>query len=56
LLVLWNAIVGDNLPATTKYSQILQGIPAGLPRQPMSMPGEPQQVLIRNALIGLSLI
>jgi 4-hydroxy-tetrahydrodipicolinate synthase len=56
LLVLWNAIVGDNLPATTKYSQILQGIPAGLPRQPMSMPGEPQQALIRNALMGLSLI
>ena len=56
LLVLWNAIVGDNLPATTKYSQILQGIPAGLPRQPMSMPGEPQQVLIRNALMALSLI
>ncbi len=56
LLVLWNAIVGDNLPATTKYSQILQGIPAGLPRQPMSMPDEPQQALIRNALMGLSLI
>ena len=56
LLVLWNAIVGDNLPATTKYSQILQGIPAGLPRQPMSMPGEPQQALIRNALMGLSLV
>ncbi|HIA41667.1 MAG TPA: dihydrodipicolinate synthase family protein, partial [Gammaproteobacteria bacterium] len=56
LLALWNAIVGDNLPATTKYSQILQGIPAGLPRQPMSMPGEPQQALIRNALMGLSLI
>ena len=56
LLVLWNAIVGDNLPATTKFSQILQGIPAGLPRQPMSMPGEPQQALIRNALMGLSLI
>ena len=56
LLVLWNAIVGDNLPATTKYSQILQGIPAGLPRQPMSMPGEPQQSLIRNALMGLSLV
>ena len=56
LLVLWNAIVGDNLPATTKYSQILQGIPAGLPRQPMSMPDEPQQALIRNALMGLSLV
>ena len=56
LLVLWNAIVGDNLPATTKFSQILQGIPAGLPRQPMSMPDEPQQALIRNALMGLSLI
>ena len=56
LLVLWNAIVGDNLPATTKYSQILQGIPAGIPRQPMSMPGEPQQSLIRNALMGLSLV
>ena len=56
LLVLWNAIWGDNLPATTKYSQILQGIPAGLPRQPMTMPDENQQTLIRDALVGLSLI
>jgi len=56
LLVLWNAIWGDNLPATTKYSQILQGIPAGLPRQPMTMPDEDQQTLIRDALVSLSLI
>ena len=56
LLVLWNAIWGDNLPATTKYSQTLQGIPAGLPRQPMTMPDETQQSLIRDALMGLSLI
>ena len=56
LLVLWNAIWGDNLPATTKHSQILQVIPAGLPRQPMTMPDEDQQTLIRDALVGLSLI
>ncbi|MEC9329748.1 MAG: dihydrodipicolinate synthase family protein [Pseudomonadota bacterium] len=55
LLVLWNAIVGDALPATTKCAQILQGIPAGHPRQPMSMPSEEQQTVIRKALQGLDL-
>ena len=56
LLVLWNAIVGDALPATTKCAQILQGIPAGLPRQPMSMPSESKQAEIRKALEGLDLV
>ena len=56
LLVLWNAIVGDALPATTKCAQILQGIPAGQPRQPMSMPSEQQQAVIRKALQGLDLV
>ena len=31
LLPLWNAMVGDNLPACTKYAQIRQGCPAGHP-------------------------
>ena len=56
LLVLWNAIVGNALPATTKCAQILQGIPAGQPRQPMSMPSEQQQAVIRKALQGLDLV
>ena len=35
LLPLWNAMVGDNLPACTKYAQVLQGCPGGHPRAPM---------------------
>jgi 4-hydroxy-tetrahydrodipicolinate synthase len=42
LLPLWNAIVGDNLPACTKAAQTLQGCDAGLPRAPMP-PASPRQ-------------
>jgi 4-hydroxy-tetrahydrodipicolinate synthase len=42
LLPLWNAIVGDNLPACTKAAQTLQGCEAGLPRAPMP-PASPRQ-------------
>lgn len=50
LLRLWNAMVGDNLPACVKYAQSLQGIPAGLPRAPMPAPTPEQRTAIRDAL------
>lgn len=53
LLRLWNAMVGDNLPACVKYAQELQGIPAGLPRAPMPAPDETQKANVRKALEAL---
>jgi 4-hydroxy-tetrahydrodipicolinate synthase len=53
LLPLWNAMVGDNLPACTKYAQSLQGCPAGHPRAPMPPASAAQQEAIRAALRGL---
>src|SRR5262245_61836389 len=50
LLPLWNAMVGDNLPACTKYAQILQGCPGGHPRAPMPPASPVQQRAIRAAL------
>jgi 4-hydroxy-tetrahydrodipicolinate synthase len=55
LLPLWNAIVGDNLPACVKYAQSLQGCAAFLPRAPMPQPNERQKAAIRAALEGLSI-
>jgi len=55
LLPLWNAIVGDNLPACVKYAQSLQGCAAFLPRAPMPQPSERQKATIRAALEGLSI-
>jgi len=49
ILRLWNAIGGDNLAANAKYVQSLQGIPAGVVRQPMRMPDAAQQAKIRAA-------
>ena len=53
LLPLWNAMVGDNLPACTKYTQTLQGCPGGQPRAPMPPASAAQQRAIRAALDGL---
>jgi 4-hydroxy-tetrahydrodipicolinate synthase len=53
LLPLWNAMVGDNLPACTKFAQAQQGCDAGVPRQPMPAPGKEQQAAIRKALQDL---
>lgn len=53
LLVLWNAMAGDNLPACTKYAQALQGCPALYPRAPMPEANAQQQVAIRKALRDL---
>ncbi len=49
LLVLWNALVADNLPACTKYAQTLQGVPAGHPRAPMPPASPAQQRAIQAA-------
>jgi 4-hydroxy-tetrahydrodipicolinate synthase len=46
-------MVGDNLPACTKYAQVLQGCPGGHPRAPMQAASAAQQVAIRRALDGL---
>jgi 4-hydroxy-tetrahydrodipicolinate synthase len=54
LLPLWNAMVGDNLPACTKFAQTLQGCPGGLPRAPMPPASEAQQAAIRAALRGVA--
>ncbi len=54
LLVLWNAMIADNLPAATRYAQELQGLPMGtFPRAPMPIATEQQRVAIRKALDGL---
>ena len=57
LLNLWNALMPDsNLPASTKCSQKLQGIPSGLARQPMSETTNLQEQKITSALRFLDLI
>ena len=53
LLVFWNALVADNLPACTKYAQTLQGVPAGQPRPPMPAASPAQQRAIQAALRAL---
>ncbi len=53
LLSLWNAMVGDNLPACTKYAQALQGCPGGQPRAPMPAANAAQQRAIGAAIDGL---
>lgn len=50
LLQLWNALVGENLPACVKYALTLQGCPGGAPRAPMSAASPGQQEAIRHAL------
>lgn len=55
LLVLWNAMIADNLPACTKFAQSLQGVPSMFPRQPMPVASAAQQVAITKALAGLGI-
>jgi 4-hydroxy-tetrahydrodipicolinate synthase len=50
LLGLWNAMVGDNLPACTKYAQAVQGCPGGHPRGPMPAASGARQRAISDAL------
>jgi 4-hydroxy-tetrahydrodipicolinate synthase len=54
LLTLWNAIVSDNLPACTRYAQILQGLPKTFSRAPMPEASPAQQAAIAKALEGLA--
>ena len=54
LLRVWNALMPhDNLPASVKFAQSVQGCPAGVARQPMAMPDAAHQKRIRAALDGL---
>src|ERR1700751_4520840 len=53
LLTLWNAVIADNLPACTRYAQILQGLPVTYPRAPMPEAPPAQQAAIGKALAGL---
>ncbi len=52
LLPIWNAMVGDNLPANVKTALALQGRPAGGPRAPMARSSPVQAEMIRAALLG----
>jgi 4-hydroxy-tetrahydrodipicolinate synthase len=54
LLRLWNALVGDNLPACVKHAQTLQGRAAGVPRAPMPPASPAQQRAIGAALEALA--
>lgn len=57
LLRVWNALMPhDNLPASTKYAQQVQGCPTGVARQPMPMPDADHQARIRGALEALARI
>jgi 4-hydroxy-tetrahydrodipicolinate synthase len=53
LLVLWNALSAENLPANVKYALACQGVASGLSRAPMPMPDAPRQAAIRAGLEGL---
>jgi len=50
LLVLWNALIADNLPACTRHAQALQGLARTYPRAPMPEASIAQQAAIRAAL------
>ena len=52
LLVLWNALLGDNLPANVKCAQAMLGRKAGVPRSPMPASTPAQAAAIRAALQG----
>ena len=50
LLALWNAMLGDNLPAAVKAALDCQGIAGGLPRRPMPAASTDQREAIAAAL------
>jgi dihydrodipicolinate synthase/N-acetylneuraminate lyase len=56
MLQLWNTIAGDNLPASVKYVQALQGVPSGLPSRPMRMPSDAQCAKIKVAFDRLMVL
>lgn len=55
LLAMWNAIVGDNLPACVKAVQQMQGCPAGYPRAPMPAASTEQRAAAAKALKALGI-
>lgn len=50
LLAIWNAIVGDNLPAAVKTTMSMQGRDGGIARSPMTPTTAKQKIAIQNAL------
>jgi 4-hydroxy-tetrahydrodipicolinate synthase len=54
LLALWNALVGDNLPACVRHAQALQGLPKSWSRAPMPAASPAQQAAIGRALEALN--
>ncbi|MDP6343283.1 MAG: dihydrodipicolinate synthase family protein [Alphaproteobacteria bacterium] len=50
LLVLWNAMADDNLPAAVKFALSEQGVPGGYPRAPMPAASTAQRRAIAAAL------
>ena len=50
LLALWNAMLGDNLPAAVKTALDRRGIAGGLPRRPMPTASSGQRKAIAAAL------
>jgi 4-hydroxy-tetrahydrodipicolinate synthase len=53
LLMLWNAIVADNLPACARHAQTLQELPKTWSRAPMPEASPAQQAAIAQALEAL---
>ena len=54
LLALWNAMLGDNLPAAVKAALDCQGVAGGLPRRPMPSASSAQREAIAAALDRLA--
>jgi 4-hydroxy-tetrahydrodipicolinate synthase len=50
LLVIWNTLSADNLPANVRYAMELQGRPGGKPRSPMPESSPEQKAAIKAAL------
>lgn len=55
LLVMWNALLCDYIPAAVKYALALQGLPSGHVRAPMTPPDAGQREGIRAALANLGI-
>lgn len=56
LLVIWNALTADNLPANVRYAMKLQGRPGGQPRSPMPVSSPKQKKAIKVALKATGII
>jgi len=56
LLRIWNAMVGDNLPANVKCAMAMQGRDGGFPRSPMPASSAEQRTAIRAALVDTGVL